>query len=58
MEQLSRVISTLDAYKYNGLQSVPHLKIVARLLENMESSQLKPLYRHFLQDLELADHPS
>ncbi|WOG87083.1 hypothetical protein DCAR_0206304 [Daucus carota subsp. sativus] len=49
MEQLPRVISTLDAYMDNGLQSVPHLKTVTQLLENMESSQLKPLYRHSLQ---------
>ncbi|KAL1827144.1 tobamovirus multiplication protein 2B [Daucus carota subsp. sativus] len=58
MEQLPRVISTLDAYMDNGLQSVPHLKTVTQLLENMESSQLKPLYRHSLQDPELTDHPS
>ncbi|KAL8089000.1 tobamovirus multiplication protein 2B-like [Apium graveolens] len=60
MEQLPRVISSLDAYMDNGLQSVPHLKTVTRLLENMESSQLKPLYKDTLTSQEpgLTEHPS
>ncbi|KAK1356519.1 Tobamovirus multiplication protein 2B [Heracleum sosnowskyi] len=60
MEQLPRVISSLDAYMDNGLQSVPHLKTVTQLLENMESSQLKPLYKDplSLQESELTERPS
>ncbi|KAK7272643.1 hypothetical protein RJT34_29370 [Clitoria ternatea] len=40
LEQLPRVISSLDAHMENGLQNVPHLKTVVQLLTNMESSQL------------------
>ncbi|PON43376.1 Tobamovirus multiplication protein 2B [Trema orientale] len=40
LEQMPRVISSLDAHMENGLQSVPHLQTVIRLLANMESSQL------------------
>ncbi|KAM0934157.1 hypothetical protein DsansV1_C32g0221071 [Dioscorea sansibarensis] len=41
LDQLPRVISSLDAYMENSLQSVLHLKTVTQLLSNMESSQLK-----------------
>ncbi|GAV84827.1 hypothetical protein CFOL_v3_28269 [Cephalotus follicularis] len=43
LEQMPRVISSLDAHMEHGLQSVPHLKTVIQLLANMESSQLNPL---------------
>ncbi|XP_004488656.1 tobamovirus multiplication protein 2B [Cicer arietinum] len=50
LEQLPRVISSLDAHMENGLQNVPHLKTVVQLLANMESSQLSSLSRtHVLQ---------
>lgn len=60
MEQLPRVISSLEAHMDNGLQSVPHLKTVTQLLENMESSQLKPLFKDPLssQEPELTERPS
>ncbi|XP_057458104.1 tobamovirus multiplication protein 2B [Lotus japonicus] len=45
LEQMPRVISSLDAYMENGLQNVPHLKTVVQLLANMESSQLSTLSR-------------
>ncbi|ONK72249.1 uncharacterized protein A4U43_C04F17390 [Asparagus officinalis] len=41
LEQLPRVISSLDAYTENSLQSAPQLKTVSQLLSNMENSQLK-----------------
>ncbi|KAL9242708.1 hypothetical protein vseg_016683 [Gypsophila vaccaria] len=41
LQQLPLVISSLDAYTEHGLHSIPHLKTVSQLLENMESSQLK-----------------
>ncbi|XP_074264707.1 tobamovirus multiplication protein 2B [Silene latifolia] len=41
LKQLPLVISSLDAYTEHGLNSIPHLKTVSQLLENMESSQLK-----------------
>ncbi|XP_077237111.1 tobamovirus multiplication protein 2B-like isoform X2 [Tasmannia lanceolata] len=40
LQQMPRVISSLDAHLENGLQSVPHLKPVVQLLSNMESCQL------------------
>ncbi|OMO93127.1 hypothetical protein COLO4_17099 [Corchorus olitorius] len=40
LEQMPKVISALDAHIDSGLQSVPHLKTVIQLLENMESCQL------------------
>ncbi|XP_016677228.1 tobamovirus multiplication protein 2B isoform X1 [Gossypium hirsutum] len=43
LELMPRAISSLDAHIDNGLQSVPHLKTVIQLLENMESSQLSSL---------------
>uniref|UniRef100_A0A2P2JFH7 Tobamovirus multiplication protein 2B isoform X3 n=1 Tax=Rhizophora mucronata TaxID=61149 RepID=A0A2P2JFH7_RHIMU len=45
LEQLPKVISSLDAYVDAGLQSSPHLKTVAQLLANMESCQLNALSR-------------
>ncbi|KAJ0989972.1 hypothetical protein J5N97_008328 [Dioscorea zingiberensis] len=41
LDQLPKVISSLDAYMENSLQSVSHLKTVTQLLSNMESSQLR-----------------
>ncbi|QHO28915.1 hypothetical protein HN51_026339 [Arachis hypogaea] len=43
LEQLPRVISSLDAYMDNGLQNMAHLKTVVQLMENMQSSQLSSL---------------
>ncbi|WMV34588.1 hypothetical protein MTR67_027973 [Solanum verrucosum] len=45
LEQLPRVISSLDAHMDNGLQSVPQLKTVMQLLSNIENCQLKTLSR-------------
>ncbi|XWS62107.1 hypothetical protein CRYUN_Cryun07bG0182900 [Craigia yunnanensis] len=48
LEQMPRVISLLDAHINSPLQSVPHLKTVIQLLENMESCQLSYLSQtHF-----------
>ncbi|KAL3499850.1 hypothetical protein ACH5RR_038943 [Cinchona calisaya] len=43
LEQMPRVISSLDAHMDNGLQSVPQLRTVIQLLSNIESCQLKAL---------------
>ncbi|PWA64015.1 hypothetical protein CTI12_AA347940 [Artemisia annua] len=43
LEQMPLVISSLDAHMDHGLQSVPHLETVTRLLSNIENNQLKPL---------------
>nr|XP_043607238.1 tobamovirus multiplication protein 2B [Erigeron canadensis] len=43
LEQMPSVISSLDAHMDYGLQSVPHLETVTRLLSNIENNQLKPL---------------
>ncbi|XP_024987061.1 tobamovirus multiplication protein 2B [Cynara cardunculus var. scolymus] len=43
LEQMPSVISSLDEHMDRGLQSVPHLETVTRLLSNIENSQLKPL---------------
>ncbi|XP_047342636.1 tobamovirus multiplication protein 2B [Impatiens glandulifera] len=43
LEQMPRVISSLDAHIDSGLQSVSHLKTVIQLLANIESSQFKCL---------------
>ncbi|KAJ8557926.1 hypothetical protein K7X08_004692 [Anisodus acutangulus] len=43
LEQLPRVISSLDAHMENGLQSIPQLKTVMQLLSNIENCQLKTL---------------
>ncbi|XP_057480922.1 tobamovirus multiplication protein 2B-like isoform X2 [Actinidia eriantha] len=57
LEQMPRVISALDAYMDNALQSVPHLKTVTQLLANIESCQLKPLSKAPLsQELALHTH--
>ncbi|WVY99580.1 hypothetical protein V8G54_025650 [Vigna mungo] len=52
LEQLPKVISSLDGHMENGLQNVPHLKTVVQVLSNMESSQLSALSRtHPLQQV-------
>ncbi|CAL9029018.1 unnamed protein product [Prunus brigantina] len=43
LEQMPRVVSSLDAHMESGLQSVPHLQTVIQLLANMESCQLSSL---------------
>ncbi|KAK8560822.1 hypothetical protein V6N13_026257 [Hibiscus sabdariffa] len=43
LELMPRAISSLDAHIDNGLQSVPHLDTVIKLLENMEFCQLSSL---------------
>ncbi|KAK9054196.1 hypothetical protein SSX86_025274 [Deinandra increscens subsp. villosa] len=43
LEHMPSVISSLDAYMDNGLQSVSHLETVTQLLRNIENNQLKPL---------------
>ncbi|XP_076945978.1 tobamovirus multiplication protein 2B-like [Bidens hawaiensis] len=43
LEQMPAVISSLDAYMDNSLQSVAHLETVTWLLSNIENNQLKPL---------------
>ncbi|KAI3978422.1 hypothetical protein MKX01_013220 [Papaver californicum] len=45
LEQMPRVISSLDAHMESGLQSVPHLKTVTQLLSTMESTQLQHSFR-------------
>ncbi|KAJ0052234.1 hypothetical protein Pint_01141 [Pistacia integerrima] len=58
LEQMPQVISSLDAHMEYGLQSVPHLKPVAQLLANMESSQLSSLSQAHLalKEPELENH--
>ncbi|KAI7994379.1 Tobamovirus multiplication protein 2B [Camellia lanceoleosa] len=65
LEQMPRVISSLDAHMENGLQSVPHLKTVIQLLANIESCQLKSLSKaplsqeqYAFQEPKLGDQPS
>ncbi|KAJ8506323.1 hypothetical protein OPV22_007209 [Ensete ventricosum] len=41
LDQLPRVISSLDAYMESSLHSAPQLKTVTQLLSHMENSQLK-----------------
>ncbi|KAM7493977.1 hypothetical protein LguiB_028586 [Lonicera macranthoides] len=43
LEQLPRVISSLDAHMDSGLQSVAQFETVIQLLTNIENSQLKSL---------------
>ncbi|KAL7151678.1 hypothetical protein ABFS83_04G047400 [Erythranthe nasuta] len=43
LEQMPRVISSLDEHVESGLQSAPHLNTVVQLLSNMQSCQLKSL---------------
>nr|GEU76716.1 hypothetical protein [Tanacetum cinerariifolium] len=43
LDQMPLLISSLDAHMDHGLQSVPHLETVTRLLSNIENNQLKPL---------------
>ncbi|KAK4557574.1 hypothetical protein RGQ29_007366 [Quercus rubra] len=56
LEQMPRVISSLDAHMENGLQSVPHLQTVIQLLENIKSFQLNSLSQAHLpqEEHELA----
>ncbi|XAR70600.1 hypothetical protein NMG60_11027507 [Bertholletia excelsa] len=60
LEQMPWVISSLDAHLDNGFQSVPHLKTVIQLLENIENCQLKSLSEAQLQqeELKLMEQPS
>ncbi|XP_050377631.1 tobamovirus multiplication protein 2B [Argentina anserina] len=43
LEQMPRVISSLDAHMETGLQSLPHLQTVIQLLANMESCHLSSI---------------
>ncbi|KAL5778865.1 hypothetical protein ACOSQ2_009602 [Xanthoceras sorbifolium] len=56
LEQMPRVISSLDAHMEHGLQSVPHLKTVSQLLANMESCQLSA-FSQAQKDAELENQP-
>ncbi|CAK9167924.1 unnamed protein product [Ilex paraguariensis] len=60
LEQMPRIISSLDAHMDDGLQCVPHLKTVIQLLSNIESCQLKSLSKAQLskEAPQPADHPS
>ncbi|KAA8525916.1 hypothetical protein F0562_007984 [Nyssa sinensis] len=60
LEQMPRIISSLDGHMENGLQSVPHLKTVIQLLENIESCQLKSLSKPQLspEESELVEEPA
>ncbi|XP_068666249.1 tobamovirus multiplication protein 2B [Aristolochia californica] len=57
LEQMPRVISSLDAYIDSGLHSVPHLNTVIQLLSNMENRQLNPVYEnsHFQEDIDIVN---
>ncbi|THU65584.1 hypothetical protein C4D60_Mb05t05180 [Musa balbisiana] len=44
LDQLPRVISSLDAYMESSLHSAPQLKTVTQLLSHMENSQLKYVF--------------
>ncbi|XP_056160657.1 tobamovirus multiplication protein 2B isoform X2 [Syzygium oleosum] len=51
LEEMPRVISSLDAHMETSLQSVPHLQTVVQLLANMESNQLNSLSKaHFARE--------
>ncbi|KAL8490009.1 hypothetical protein ACS0TY_025781 [Phlomoides rotata] len=43
LEQMPRVVSSLDTHVERGLQCLPHLDTVVQLLSNMQSSQLNSL---------------
>ncbi|CAH9102044.1 unnamed protein product [Cuscuta europaea] len=43
LEQLPRIISSLDAHMDEGLQCVPQLETVIQLLSNIENSKVKSL---------------
>ncbi|KAL6906356.1 hypothetical protein ACP4OV_003957 [Aristida adscensionis] len=43
LHQLPHVISSLDAYMDNSLQSASQIKTVTQLLSNMENSQLRSI---------------
>lgn len=58
LEEMPRVISSLDQHMENGLRSVPHLKTVIQLLENMENSQLSSLSQaHLYKEDGLGEQP-
>ncbi|XP_010055350.2 tobamovirus multiplication protein 2B-like [Eucalyptus grandis] len=51
LQEMPRVISSLDAHMETSLQSAPHLQTVIQLLANMESNQLNSLSKiHFSQE--------
>ncbi|XP_062145787.1 tobamovirus multiplication protein 2B [Alnus glutinosa] len=52
LEQMPRVISSLDAHMETGLRSVPHLQTVIQLLANMESCQINSLSQAHLSQEE------
>ncbi|KAL6175964.1 hypothetical protein ACLB2K_052602 [Fragaria x ananassa] len=55
LEQMPRVISSLDAHMETGLQSLPHLQTVIQLLAKMESCQLTSLSKpHVLQEVNIS----
>lgn len=60
LEQLPRVISSLDAHMESGLQSVPQLKTVMQLLSNIEKCQLTTLSgaQALQQETEPVQQPS
>ncbi|XP_015896796.3 tobamovirus multiplication protein 2B [Ziziphus jujuba] len=60
LEQMPRLISSLDAHMESGLQSVPHLQTVIQLLTNMESCQLSSLSKApcFQEEHEQENQPS
>ncbi|KAG5228741.1 tobamovirus multiplication protein [Salix suchowensis] len=50
LDQMPKLISSLDAHMDSGLKSVPHLRTAVQLLANMESCQLNSLSQaHFSQ---------
>ncbi|XP_030533522.1 tobamovirus multiplication protein 2B isoform X2 [Rhodamnia argentea] len=52
LEEMPRVISSLDAHMETSLQSVPHLQTAIQLLANMESNQLNSLSKvHFAREV-------
>ncbi|XP_010275295.1 PREDICTED: tobamovirus multiplication protein 2B [Nelumbo nucifera] len=45
LEQMPKVISSLDAHMDSAFQCVPYLNTVVQLLSNMESSQLNSVFQ-------------
>ncbi|KAI4373606.1 hypothetical protein MLD38_011714 [Melastoma candidum] len=60
LEQLPRVVSSLDEHMESALRSAPHLKTVTQLLANMENNQLRNLSQIHPSrtESELSDQPS
>ncbi|KAI4368688.1 hypothetical protein MLD38_017218 [Melastoma candidum] len=60
LEQLPRVISSLDEHMESALRSAPHLKTVTQLLAHMENNQLRNLSQIHPPQTgnELEDQPS